>query len=368
MLQNTLLLVLVVLVTLYTFALINPGPRDHFQYVLSQTEKFANEALVKLNNANSLVNLPNVNFETTNAELVRFQHCKDAAQLLGTQPSANYTKQCYGICGADGSVLEVTEGVEYYHQGVRLSPGFWCIVNPVSCNLNTSYVVATIGGSTCRSKFPNLFGGPDGGRIVACNDEVNPATGSILWDNASNEAVDAATVKMTHEDERLADGSFRFVCHYAKDRHENAYIPHPLNRFHPVENVCTRSVFRATDQVKLITEATTWRCDCGDATQTHVQNINPANPQSPCSSCYAALAAEGLDRPSRLPHLCFNIGSSYKAVFEQNPCAADQFTRGGSECSTTMMNVAATSKLGQWTLDTELKAIPDETKYLWDPR
>ena len=339
--SNVLVLLVIIGAVIYTFAIINPGVREHFDYILQSTEDFTNRALVKLKNANALVNLPTVRFNTNNPELINFQKCKDSAHFLGLDASTDFTRQCFGLCGDDGSVLEVSGNTEYYHEGRKLTPGYWCVVNAVACNTNTSYIVSTVASTVCRPKYPNMFGGDDGGLIVACNDEKYPATGSVLWDHALNQAVNAANVVMDSEDEKMADGNFRFACKFGLDAKGNKYIAHPLNRFHPIPDRCNNHIYRAHDSVHLELSENSWKCNCGLFEDTHVRHLIESDPQSTCTNCVGSFK-NSLNELSSIPRVCYTKYSLAKQITSSHPCPPSKFLIQGNECD--MITIPATTE------------------------
>ncbi|XP_047984694.1 uncharacterized protein LOC125225160 [Leguminivora glycinivorella] len=225
---------------LYYFTLLNVNTSDYFTYLSKNKVSLFNESLAQLLNANSITNIPAVNLITKNQEIITAQHCRDGPIYMGT---------------------------EYYVNDKLISSGVWCTLKTVDCNMKTGYVVSGVNGVVCKSKYPDMFGGNDASTVVACNNEDYPSTGSVLWDYLYNERVNPETITMT-KDELLADGSFRFRCKFSQDANKNQYIEHPANRFHPIVNPCTKSIFAASLDVKLVKTPSTWHCDCGDFDKT----------------------------------------------------------------------------------------------------
>ena len=219
-----------------------------------------------------------------------------------------------------------------------LTKGSWCILNSVSCNPKTSYVVATVNSTMCKSKYPNMFGGPSGNNVIACNNEYYPATGSILWDNLKNEPVDPLTINMSHEDETLSDGSFRFTCQFNEDINKNKYIAHPLNRFQPIRDPCKNTIYDASSDINAIINTTDWFCNCGNYSETRVKNIDPGNPKSTCTSCLMKKLDPSTDKVT-VPFNCFTLKSSYKDAKEMLPCISSKFIEHGNQCMTMDLHI-----------------------------
>ena len=227
--------------------------------------------------------------------------------------------------------------MEYYSNGVKLTEGSWCVIDSVPCNTKTGYVVATVNSTLCKSKYPNMFGGPSATTVVACNNEYYPATGSILWDNLRNEAVDPLTINMAREDEMLSDGTYRFSCKYNEDINGNNYIPHPLNRFHPIRDPCKNTIYKASVDVKAVVTPMDWFCDCGNYAKTRVKNLDQENLKSTCTSCIKTV--DPSTNTITVPFNCFNLNSSYKAAREMLPCISSKFTEHGNLCLTMDLHI-----------------------------
>lgn len=303
-------------------------------YVSKLDAALADEELSKLINANALQNLPSVTLETNNADVQNVQKCQDSAVWLAQEYTSALELTCKTACGSNGTVVQISDTDEYYHRGTRLSSGVWCIINPPNCNLRTTYVVATLSGTTCRTKYPNLFGGSTGDRIVACSDAAYD-TGGVLWDYSRNEAVDPSTVEMTNEDELIADGQYRFRCKFGDDQDGNAWLPHPMNRFHPLRDPCTNTIYRAHRTVGANVSATGWSCDCGDSTVTRVKNLNSSDAKSTCTSCFR----ETQEGKSQQPYDCFTVNSDYLAINNLPPCLGTALTNFGNKCGTISLDL-----------------------------
>lgn len=225
----------------FYFALLRVNVEPFFKYVNSQTNDLANSDLAQLINSSALINLPSIKFTTTNPEINDIQRCSEGPRYLGADDAVDYTPLCFNMCGSVGRVVHIKENQEYYHKDTKLGSGYWCMINQIQCNMNTGYVVGSINGNVCRSKFPNMFGGPTASTITACTNEYYPSQSSVLWDYLNNESVDPSDIIMTDENESLPDGSLRFRCKFGLDVQENPYIPHPFNRFEPLRDICKKN-------------------------------------------------------------------------------------------------------------------------------
>lgn len=325
------LTVIVLIFLVYYFFVLNVDTRSYFQYLYKLNVDVVNENLMKLLNANSIVNLPNINIITNNPEIDDMQKCKQGAIFMGTDPSYDYTSNCFNTCGSSGKVIHVDSDTERYSNGEKLKPGYWCVINDVYCNFNTGYVIATINSVTCRSKYPHMFGGEAADRIVACRNEFSPSNGSQLWDYYMNEAVDPLTVKMSHENETLDDGSYRFKCKFSDDDFGNLYIAHPHDRFQPITDVCIDKVWRASREAHVVYERDgEWKCECGDFEYTRIKHEDENDPKSTCTSCYFEIN----DKEYRVPRECFTINSNFTDAGNKLPCQGEKFTRMGNFCET----------------------------------
>lgn len=328
--------ILICFLILYFFTLLKVDTKAYAKYLLKSEEILNNAALAALVNANTLSNLPNINIDTNNDDVAEMIKCKDSAILMDKtiDPNKNYTQLCKNKCGANGSVVLLQKGQEYFFNNVALAEGAWCVLNSIPCNLNTGYVVATVNSNICKSKYPSMFGGADAGTIIACNNEKYPATSSKLWDYANNEEVDPQLVIMTHEDEKLTDGQFRFRCKYNETDNGNPYMAHPLNRFHPLRDLCTESVYRAPYEAHAVVSDSSWYCECGVFEDTRIKHLDPKNIKSTCTSCYY----EKDKNTYRIPYRCFTMDSHFIKPTQLPPCL-NNFLNPGNKCDTITLNI-----------------------------
>lgn len=290
-----------------------------------------NEKLRNLLNGNAIQNLPAINIITTNPNVNRLQSCRDGPIYMGRDATEFSCKQ---MCGTNGSTFYVGERDEIFSNGQRLRPGMYCGLVPPNCNLNTTYAVATANSVACRSKFPRMFGGPEGNQIIACNNSLYTNPGNVLWDYATN-----GRVTQFHElfdtNEKLPNGEYRFRCKFDDDEFGNAFIPHVLDRLHPQRNYCTQNIFRGSRAIQQMPDGT---CDCGDYQNTRVRNKFPNDPRSECTSCFTLYHqrdkfAEGGSR-------CFTNFSRFGSIGTDLPCLPSKFPNEGNFCES--INVSVT--------------------------
>lgn len=312
----------IIFVIIFYFSLFKIDITAYKKYVIDLTSTAQNEPLLNLLTGNTLTNLPNIEIVTDNEYINALQECKAKATLMGPDDGTDYTAECKYKCGGAGELMVVGENDEYYETDSRLEPGIYCVLDPPVCNTNTSYVLATANSTACKSKYPNMFGGLNGNEIVACNDEKYPATGSSLWDFSNNEAVNPNTIVMTHEDELLPNGDYRFQCKFSETAKGNPYIAHPLNRFHPIPDKCNNTILRASYDVHADITDSSWTCNCGEYDTTRVQNLS-SDPKSICTSCFYSQSVVDADKGYRkagMPYLCFNQSSNFEDAFKYAPC------------------------------------------------
>lgn len=331
--------ILLLVVIVYYFANIGVDTKTYFDYIRTLTTQLQNKYLAQLTNGNTLVNLPGVELVTPNADLNLISSCNGVAVFLGNNPEVNYAPICKSRCGSNGRVIEVGETDEYYLNDVRLQAGFWCaVINPI-CNMNTSKVYFTPNGYTCRSKYPNLFGGPTGALVVACNDEFTNGNGSVFFDYLFNEPVDPQTVIMSNENELLPDGRRRFRCKFGTDVQGNALIEHPLNPVHPIRDYCTIGTPYAHLSAGLeYTDSGWWRCECGDPNITRLENEFQNVPKSRCTAC----PTKSSDSQLQVGYRCFGATSELQTMLSQPPCSPESFTSTGNDCERIVFKIAQT--------------------------
>lgn len=333
----SLSILLIVILVIY-FTTLKVDPTEYFKYLTELKTTVLNDKLLQLTNANTIYNLPDVTLQTDNSDINALVSCKNNIKYIGEYTLdnillKNYRQICKNSCGGSGELLLVEKQGDYVYDNKFVESGVYCTVEPPNCNHNTGYVVATVNSATCKSKYPRMFGGATSSTIIACNDEDHPSTGSVLWDYANNEPVDPSTVNMTHEDETLPDGSFRFRCKYNETQNKNPYLPHPLDRLHPIVDKCNDTIYAADYSVHAkITEAG-WECDCGTFTDTRVKHLDESNPKSICTSCYREKDGDNYT----IPYLCFKETAPYTMPHDYTPCI--DYADSGNLCSTTTLKL-----------------------------
>lgn len=120
--------------------------------------------------------------------------------------------------------------------GSKRFAGSYCMpLDCARCNLSTGRLLNFGSGFTCISKYPTLFGGTGATRIIGCN--------GLLTDRKTNTNFEMfiTSDKIINADEKLADGTFRYVCTDQKDLMENTLITLPPSlgdRFELIKNFC----------------------------------------------------------------------------------------------------------------------------------
>ncbi len=321
--------VIIMLILIIYFVILKVDPTKYLTYLRNLHADSQNKTLMDLNNANTVSNLPNITLQTNNSDIDNLTNCKNNLKYLGPIDETkfeSYRSVCKLSCGGSGELLIIEGPKDYIINNVFVNPGVYCTVDPPPCNTNTGYIIATANSTTCRSKYPRMFGGPNATDIVACNNQKHPSTGSILWDYANNEPVQPALVNMLNEDELLDDGSYRFRCKFKETKMENPYISHPIDRLHPIEDVCNKTIYRADYSVHADVDDKGWSCDCGDFTTTRVSHLDKSDPKSTCTSCFY----DKKNNIYTIPYLCFNENSTFTLPKNYLPCI--EYKSKGSAC------------------------------------
>lgn len=358
------------------FLMLRLNSDKYYAYVNRFNLQLKNEKLSKLLNSDTLGNLPSLVLSTESIEsemgidgapvatddLNKTLECISDPVYLGpvraddTTTVLAYEQRCLGACGSLGRVIAVTDAQEYYHKDKRLRSGRYCVVqdSAIKCNLRTGYIMADgMGSVLCKSKFPNMFGGPTASTIVACNNELHPSTGSLLWDYLNNAPVDPASVVMTDENETVPGPThrFRFSCIFNDDGLNNRLIPHPANRFHPIKDPCTRTVVNAHRDARAVVERDPatgepldWRCECGDPVVTRLYHKDETDNKSTCTTCVDSISEmdENDSVKARVSYECFNVNSFVGDVNFSVPCQWENFIKPSTACDTIELTFYAT--------------------------
>jgi hypothetical protein len=297
---------------------------DYRRYINATNVLLESDDLANLLNANALGNLPSININSNNAIVNNLQSCRDGPIFMGATGSEF---SCRQLCGANASLLQIGDRDEVFSQGEKLQPGTWCTLNRPNCNLNTTYAVATANSVACRSRYPRMFGGVEGNRVIACNNSRDFSVTSVLWDNLLNRRVTEFTRVNDDEDERLPSGLPRFECRFGDDDTGNQYVPHIIDRLHPMRNYCSSSILEASRQIQLLPDGS---CDCGNYQDTRVRNRLENDKFSECTNCFH-LRIDANDT-NRVGFRCFNMRSPYSMAFSSVPCFPNRFLEGGNFC------------------------------------
>jgi len=245
---------------------------------------------------------------------------------------------CRQMCGTNGTTFYVAERDEIFSNGQKLRPGMYCGLVPPNCNLNTSYAVATANSVACRSKFPRMFGGPEGNQVIACNNSQYSNPSNRLFDNLNNRLVTQFD-EIFDTDERLPNNEFRYRCRFSDDEFGNQFIEHPIDRLHPQRNYCTQGIFRGSRQIFQNKDGS---CNCGEYAQTRVRNKDPNDIFSECTSCFTLYhpdherAEGGSD--------CFTEFSSFRSIQTLLPCLPGKFSLQGNFCETINVDITEDNK------------------------
>lgn len=308
---------------------------DYFKYLRTTNMNLKNEKLRNLLNGNGIQNLPSINILTTNPDVNRLQSCRDGPIYMGRDGTEF---SCRQMCGTNGTTFYVSENDEIFSNGQKLKPGMYCGLVPPNCNLNTTFAVATANSIACRSKFPRMFGGPEGNQIIACNNMEYNNPSNILWDDLNNRRVTQFD-EIFDTDEKLPNGNFRFNCRFGDDAFGNKFISHPMDRLHPQRNYCTKSIFRGSRILGMNSDGS---CNCGDYATTRVRNRFQNEPFSECTSCFnmyhpdREFSEAGVD--------CFTLFSSFRGINSDLPCLPDKFPSEGNFCESINVTVATDEK------------------------
>lgn len=317
----TLITIMLLVAVFYVMLYLNYDFSAYFEYLRTTNLQLQNKNLADLINGNGIGNLPSVDIITNDPSINQMQKCAEGPIFMGQSTS---DLSCKRLCGNSGSVLQISPGEIVYSNGQLLKPGAWCTVLRPNCNLNTTYAVATVNSVACRPKYPRMFGGELGDRIVACNNSNHHSSNSVLMDNLLNQRVNRYT-KMTNEDELLPDGSFRFTCRFGDDTRLNAFMPHPIDRLHPAINPCTRTMYAASRSIQ---RKPTGECDCGNLNDTRVANRDPNDPFSECTSCYM----RRIGNETTISTDCYTLSSIYSDASSRVVCQPSRFNDTGADC------------------------------------
>jgi len=324
----TIITIIIIATVIYMMMYFDYDLSPIFKYLNTLNRTLQNKHLSNLLNNNTLNNLPSLNLITNNEYVNQLQKCADGPVFLGTMTITDDV-MCKRICGSAGQPLNVAFDDVIFSNNQQLQQGGWCTINRPDCNLNTTYVVATANSYVCKSKFPRLFGGETGNRIIACNNYQYFNPNNTLWDYLHNRRVTPQTI-ITDEDERLPDGSYRFRCKFGDDMLGNQYLPHHLDRFHPMRNFCTENIYKAS---RAITLTDNFKCDCGNFLETRVKNKIIGDQSTQCTPCYDEVTI------GKIGYDCITPYSTYVNLYTSTPCLPSKQTSIGTECQSLTVDI-----------------------------
>lgn len=308
--------------------------------------KYKDSKLNKLLNGNGINNIPNLNIITTSSAVEEANKCGNGPLKILKDSIDDY--DCQKICAtSNASALIVNEGDSFSFSNTGLDPGLYCMLGDrLDCEPQTTYPVMTLNSVTCYPKYPELFGGETGKKIVACNDSLIYDPKNYLYDRLNQKPVyNTNGILMTSEgaDEKLSDGLYRFVCKFeGEDERGNLYMENPLSRYHPIKNMCASMIYRAHPNVKTIfNEDGSVTCDCGDYQETRVVNIDPNDKSSKCASERDSIEPVNKELYKMTKtYPCFTLFSPFTDIGKMHPCPPEQFTREGNMFSKLEMNIS----------------------------
>lgn len=289
-----------------------------------------NHNLENLLNGSDINNIPNLNLTTTNPDLAVVNACNKSPVEV---PSSSTTDDCIRICANGGAtVMKVSEGdTIIWNSSKQLNSGSYCTIGPrPQCNMKTTVALMTLNGVICKSKFPEIVGGENGNKVIACNNSIIQDPQNVLWDFEKDEAYNPYKTLMTDPDETLSNGKYRFRCKFdGTDVRKNKYIAHPTNRFHPIRNYCASEIYEASPEVTTVfSKDGSYHCDCGDVRDTRVANRDKNDRTSLCVEGVVAYTTQCMVKERHkmiIPYRCFNNFSSIADVSKFPPCPPDQF-------------------------------------------
>lgn len=157
---------------------------------------------------------------------------------------------CVDLCDSHDYIYKFITSEQNFIVNNQKLVGGYCMKQAYSkCNLNTSYALVGKYGFNCVSKFPQILGGESGNQILVCNGKIRDKLLNQVYDTYIPN-----NLFMTSVDEKLGDGSFRFVC---ADEESTIPIPYSLGtRLEREENICN-----SLDKTGKFNE-TLFKCDC----------------------------------------------------------------------------------------------------------
>lgn len=316
------------------------------------SEKLKENNLQSLLNGSSINNIPTLRIASTGIDDIdNANKCAGGPVQVSQSLDFASTAYCQKYClnnraksfTIDSSSSSTGEEENVIYGGKILNVGSYCTIGPrPECNLKKTYAIMTLNSVTCRSKFPNIIGGPLGNNIIACNDSKIYDPKNKLWDYVENEEFDPLRTRLRDENETYVENDtikYRFRCKFdGYDERGNKYLANPVNRFHPIENWCAKKIYRAHPNVQTKFHLRDnnlpfdYSCECGDKTITRVQNIIPNDKRSQCAS--VAFTDKKLAKNKyrkTIVYDCFNLYSKFADVGRMFPCSEENYLREGNQ-------------------------------------
>ncbi|KAG8148305.1 uncharacterized LOC118073440 [Chelonus insularis] len=344
-----------IFIILYCSAL-RMSTSEYYEYYNDLQERVKNKQLAQLMNGQLMDNLPNINLFVNNHHDSNLTKCTSTNALFLRDVPDNlteadidtnnhsYDSQCQKVCksgSARALVITDIEKQEVYMNNTRLNPGIWCVADRLQCNLRTTYAVITASGDiVCRSKFPELFGGPTGDKVIACNNYQYYNRNNKLIDNRTGQPVDPKTVSLYDKNESIYD---RFTCVFGTDDYGNQYIEHPLNKFHPFRNPCTIKLTDTGSKAPDMFNRETAECDCSKLGSIELKNALADNKRSTCTGCRNEFQADV--KMLQIESECFNINDPAVDARHKLPCSPDKFNLNSVRCNLIKLGMQPVEKL-----------------------
>nr|AYH52227.1 putative per os infectivity factor PIF2 [Microplitis mediator] len=350
--MSVILIIVIIILILITYTVtISLDSGKYYGYISKSNYKLSNRRLAELLNGNVMSNLPNILTNSKNKTVCSTSFAlyltslpysllmTDDYELHNDTTDSVYDNECEKLCpnsSLESLIIRDRHKQEIFIDNKQLYEGIWCVKKRPNCNLRTTYAIMTMNSSAvCNSKFPNFFGGPEGNKVIACNNTMYSDPNNVLMDykqdRENGERVDPRTIVMDDEDELLNDEystekSYRFRCLFGgTDSIGNKYVAHPASRFHPIRNPCTMQVPKADQSI--VFNSSEGTCDCG--TESRIDNFLTDNKRSRCTFCKTVCkinpAQEGIQVSLlKIRDECFVSDAKYLEARHKLPCYLGQ--------------------------------------------
>lgn len=269
-------------------------------------------------------------------------NCTDGGGFLGESYDRFSNINCNEICLGGSEDQFQFKYIDTNHRIVSanrkvLPVGGYCLPKEVAlCNLNVSYALTGINSYECRTAFPQLLGGITGNQIIGCapfNSFIDRKR------NVSHVQYVPPNFRIDDIDEKLSNGSFRYVCQIPEDVQYHDMASMGLgSRFQLTANSC--SVFDRSGKFDLQTH----KCLCPNIKNSasifkHNQENTSTSQNSfehPCTSCTSGYGIVDETYPQHGSKYGVSIGvdcvdplnSSYiQALNSKIPCGLKTLTK-----------------------------------------